>query len=170
MPSLRTLLYFGSSLFATQNPLQQSESVSPFSISVTNNNPSSSCPADSPLSCHNDTLQPSCCFIAPGGQFLLTQFWDTNPSIGPVDSWTLHGLWFVPNPFFLFCGSISGHHLCSLWMASVSGSHNDDDAANNSNPGQITAMAPTHNSATTPPPTQTSHKSSPCTLPQPSHT
>lgn len=24
---------------------------------------------------------------------LLTQFWDTNPVTGPVDSWTVHGLW-----------------------------------------------------------------------------
>jgi ribonuclease T2 len=24
---------------------------------------------------------------------LQTQFWDTSPSDGPVDSWTIHGLW-----------------------------------------------------------------------------
>ncbi|KXJ92548.1 ribonuclease T2-like protein [Microdochium bolleyi] len=35
----------------------------------------------------------SCCFNNPGGQLLLTQFWDTAPSVGPADSWTLHGLW-----------------------------------------------------------------------------
>jgi len=53
-----------------------------------------SCPIDGPLSCHNSTVTPdSCCFIYPGGQLLQTQFWDTSPAVGPVDSWTLHGLW-----------------------------------------------------------------------------
>lgn len=54
------------------------------------------CPIDGPLSCHNSTsVSDSCCFIYPGGQLLLTQFWDTRPSIGPNNSWTLHGLWYV---------------------------------------------------------------------------
>ncbi|KAF8624290.1 hypothetical protein AX15_005925 [Amanita polypyramis BW_CC] len=35
----------------------------------------------------------ACCFEYPGGLILLTQFWDTRPSIGPSDSWTIHGLW-----------------------------------------------------------------------------
>src|SRR5689334_19309257 len=53
-----------------------------------------SCPADSPLSCQNTTtVQDLCCFNAPGGQLLLTQFWDADPPTGPEDSWTLHGLW-----------------------------------------------------------------------------
>ncbi|KAI0396284.1 ribonuclease T2-like protein [Xylariaceae sp. FL0594] len=53
-----------------------------------------SCPADLPLSCANTTVvQDLCCFNAPGGDILLTQFWDTNPSTGPANSWTLHGLW-----------------------------------------------------------------------------
>lgn len=48
------------------------------------------------LSCQNTTVvQDLCCFNAPGGQLLLTQFWDTNPVTGPVDSWTIHGLWYV---------------------------------------------------------------------------
>ncbi|OJJ51599.1 hypothetical protein ASPZODRAFT_127698 [Penicilliopsis zonata CBS 506.65] len=34
-----------------------------------------------------------CCFNYPGGQMLLTQFWDADPAIGPDDSWTIHGLW-----------------------------------------------------------------------------
>ena len=25
--------------------------------------------------------------------YLQTQFWDADPSTGPVDSWTIHGLW-----------------------------------------------------------------------------
>lgn len=46
------------------------------------------------LSCHNTTIvQDLCCFNAPGGQLLQTQFWDTAPATGPDDSWTLHGLW-----------------------------------------------------------------------------
>jgi hypothetical protein len=46
------------------------------------------------LSCHNTTVVENlCCFNAPGGQLLQTQFWDTHPATGPDDSWTLHGLW-----------------------------------------------------------------------------
>ncbi|TQV99323.1 hypothetical protein V2A60_004797 [Cordyceps javanica] len=53
----------------------------------------SSCPSDSPLSCHNTTaVADTCCFI-PAGQLLQTQFWDTSPPTGPSDSWTIHGLW-----------------------------------------------------------------------------
>ncbi|KAK6827771.1 ribonuclease M [Apiospora arundinis] len=55
---------------------------------------SKSCPVDSPLSCHNSTVvADTCCFNAPGGQVLMTQFWDTHPVTGPEDSWTMHGLW-----------------------------------------------------------------------------
>jgi ribonuclease T2 len=53
--------------------------------------PSCSNPA---LSCHNTTIQSNtCCFNSPGGQLLQTQFWDTNPTTGPWNSWTIHGLW-----------------------------------------------------------------------------
>ncbi|KAI9172611.1 Ribonuclease T2-like protein [Paramyrothecium foliicola] len=56
--------------------------------------PSVSCPLDAPLSCQNTTAYDNtCCFNFPGGQVLLTQFWDTKPSTGPADSWTIHGLW-----------------------------------------------------------------------------
>lgn len=52
-----------------------------------------SCP-NAQLSCHNTTVVENlCCFNAPGGQLLQTQFWDTSPPTGPDDSWTLHGLW-----------------------------------------------------------------------------
>ncbi|KAH7032682.1 ribonuclease T2-like protein [Microdochium trichocladiopsis] len=55
------------------------------------------CPllATGPQSCHapNPDSLNSCCYNTPGGQLLLTQFWDTAPSTGPADSWTLHGLW-----------------------------------------------------------------------------
>ncbi|KAK1917208.1 hypothetical protein P3342_012053 [Pyrenophora teres f. teres] len=51
------------------------------------------CP-NAQLSCHNTTIVENlCCFNAPGGQMLQTQFWDYSPSTGPVDSWTVHGLW-----------------------------------------------------------------------------
>ena len=53
----------------------------------------SSCP-NAQLSCHNSSaVADTCCFNHPGGQFLQTQFWDTNPPNGPSDSWTMHGLW-----------------------------------------------------------------------------
>ncbi len=52
------------------------------------------CPPSTPLSCQNTSLvTDSCCFNTPGGQLLLTQFWDAHPATGPNDSWTLHGLW-----------------------------------------------------------------------------
>lgn len=82
MPTIRSLTSFVNSLLS-QTPL----------LSTFGNTPS--CPVDSPLSCHNGTAEPSCCFIQPGGQLLLTQFWDAYPAIGPDDSWTLHGLWYA---------------------------------------------------------------------------
>ena len=46
------------------------------------------------ISCQNTTaVQDTCCFNAPGGQLLQTQFWDAVPATGPVDHWTVHGLW-----------------------------------------------------------------------------
>ncbi|KAL1296798.1 hypothetical protein AAFC00_004427 [Neodothiora populina] len=55
---------------------------------------SETCSSSIPLSCGNTTVvKDLCCFNAPGGQLLQTQFWDTDPSTGPSDSWTIHGLW-----------------------------------------------------------------------------
>ncbi|KAF2500074.1 ribonuclease M [Lophium mytilinum] len=52
------------------------------------------CSTTGQLSCHNTTaVADLCCFNAPGGQLLQTQFWDTDPATGPSDSWTIHGLW-----------------------------------------------------------------------------
>ncbi|KAK0102031.1 ribonuclease T2-like [Cadophora gregata f. sp. sojae] len=46
------------------------------------------------LSCQNTTaVEDLCCFNSPGGQLLLTEFWDTAPSTGPNNSWTIHGIW-----------------------------------------------------------------------------
>ena len=54
-----------------------------------------SCPSNIPVSCHNTSaVQNSCCFNSPGGAFMQTQFWDTDPSTGPSNSWTIHGLWY----------------------------------------------------------------------------
>ncbi|KAF7904069.1 hypothetical protein EAF00_001403 [Botryotinia globosa] len=55
--------------------------------------------AATPLVCSSPALSCSgsstntCCFNTPGGQMVQTQFWDSNPSTGPSDSWTIHGLW-----------------------------------------------------------------------------
>ncbi|KAI0715035.1 ribonuclease T2 [Earliella scabrosa] len=55
---------------------------------------SSGCSTTGATSCHNTTAQRDlCCFESPGGLLLQTQFWDTNPSTGPSNSWTIHGLW-----------------------------------------------------------------------------
>ncbi|KAI0800756.1 ribonuclease T2 [Fomes fomentarius] len=55
---------------------------------------SSGCSTSGQTSCHNTTAQAnSCCFESPGGLLLQTQFWDTDPSTGPSNSWTIHGLW-----------------------------------------------------------------------------
>ncbi|KAI1395108.1 ribonuclease M [Hypoxylon fuscum] len=52
------------------------------------------CASTTELSCHNTTkVADTCCFNYPGGSLLQTQFWDTDPAVGPDDSWTIHGLW-----------------------------------------------------------------------------
>lgn len=74
-----------------------------------------SCPVDGPLSCHNNTVvADTCCFNAPGGQLLLTQFWDTKPVTGPEDSWTIHGLWYGC-PDFSFLAPPPRALLAYLW-------------------------------------------------------
>ncbi len=84
IPSLRSIAKFalGSAQVALLSPYQVVDAGTP-----------SSCP-NPQLSCQNTTVvQDTCCFNAPGGQLLLTQFWDTNPPTGPTNSWTVHGLW-----------------------------------------------------------------------------
>ncbi|KAJ5241554.1 Ribonuclease T2 [Penicillium citrinum] len=51
------------------------------------------CSNNNTLSCHSSSKAPTCCYNYPGGALLQTQFWDTDPSTGPTDSWTMHGLW-----------------------------------------------------------------------------
>lgn len=56
--------------------------------------PTCSVADSSQLSCHNTSpVTNLCCFNSPGGQILLTQFWNARPDIGPKESWTIHGLW-----------------------------------------------------------------------------
>ncbi len=64
---------------------------------------SASCP-NAQLSCHNTTAVGTCCLNYPGGLMLQTQFWDTQPPVGPSDSWTVHGLWFVLAPLHMLLG------------------------------------------------------------------
>ncbi|KAH9964277.1 ribonuclease T2 [Russula dissimulans] len=55
---------------------------------------SSLCDSSVQQSCSlDDPPENSCCYESPGGLILQTQFWDTDPSTGPTDSWMVHGLW-----------------------------------------------------------------------------
>ena len=84
IPSLRSIARFILGL-AQVTLLPSNNAVSGFQTA--------SCP-NAQLSCHNTTaVTDLCCFNAPGGQLLQTQFWDTNPVAGPTNSWTIHGLW-----------------------------------------------------------------------------
>jgi len=57
-------------------------------------NIASGCSTTGTLSCGNTSAVSNlCCFESPGGLLLQTQFWDTSPSTGPTNSWTIHGLW-----------------------------------------------------------------------------
>ncbi|KAJ7137934.1 ribonuclease T2-like protein [Mycena epipterygia] len=54
----------------------------------------SGCSTTGTASCGNTSAVSNlCCFESPGGLLLQTQFWDTSPSTGPSNSWTIHGLW-----------------------------------------------------------------------------
>ncbi|KAF8808085.1 RNase Irp1 [Phlegmacium glaucopus] len=71
--------------------LGQTDSLNPFKRSSSLD---SGCSTTGPVSCQNTSVVSNlCCFESPGGLLLQTQFWDTNPSTGPTDSWTIHGLW-----------------------------------------------------------------------------
>ncbi|ODH46612.1 hypothetical protein GX48_07307 [Paracoccidioides brasiliensis] len=88
LPSPRTVLQFalGTSQiqFLNDQPIRQEAKVTDFQ----------SCPNPPQLSCKVDFIsQDRCCFNYPGGQLLLTQFWDADPPTGPAEEWTIHGLW-----------------------------------------------------------------------------
>ncbi|KAG9045986.1 ribonuclease T2-like [Tulasnella sp. UAMH 9824] len=55
------------------------------------------CGTSGPQTCHNTTAQSNlCCFESPGGQIVQVQFWDTNPSTGPTNSWSRRSMVFGP--------------------------------------------------------------------------
>ncbi|KAJ7087540.1 ribonuclease T2-like protein [Mycena belliarum] len=77
---------------STVQALRTAHNQSPFSNSA--NLPATSSCGGGVASCTNTTVVSDlCCFEAPGGLLLQTQFWDTKPSTGPANSWTIHGLW-----------------------------------------------------------------------------
>ena len=84
-----------------QQPLASSQ----LSESQTCPQPHISCPSSTPSDV--DT----CCLNHPSGHFLMTQFWDASPSLGPADSWTIHGLWpdRCHGGFDQFCDSSRSH-------------------------------------------------------------
>jgi len=55
---------------------------------------SSGCPTGGQISCQNTTAETDlCCFEAPGGLLLQTQFWDlSGPGTALPTTWTVHGL------------------------------------------------------------------------------
>jgi len=69
-------------------------SFSSFGLGLSGHSSLTACGTSGETSCQNTTIQTNlCCFESPGGLIAQTQFWDTNPVTGPVDSWTIHGLW-----------------------------------------------------------------------------
>ena len=82
-----------SSQYVSVRKFAQYAQAAIFSSSIVLGGTLPSCP-NGQLSCQNTSaVANTCCFNAPGGQLLQTQFWDFNPATGPVDSWTVHGLW-----------------------------------------------------------------------------
>ncbi|KAN0133303.1 Ribonuclease T2-like protein [Lactarius tabidus] len=84
-----TLLALLANLAVTVVSAQDLDNIHRFSKRL-----SSGCGLDWPVSCSaNPPPSDLCCYESPGGLLLQTQFWDTNPSTGPSNSWTIHGLW-----------------------------------------------------------------------------
>ncbi|KAH8832272.1 ribonuclease T2 [Flagelloscypha sp. PMI_526] len=65
---------------------------SPLERSALHKRYSSGCGTSGSLSC-SSSASGTCCFEAPGGLLVQPQFWDYDPTTGPTDSWTIHGLW-----------------------------------------------------------------------------
>lgn len=93
MPSVHSLAGYALAAFGSaQAALNLNSPVARFA--ELDERASATCSNSGQLSCHNTSAVANlCCFNAPGGALLQTQFWDTNPVAGPVDSWTIHGLW-----------------------------------------------------------------------------
>ncbi|KAE9386323.1 ribonuclease T2 [Gymnopus androsaceus JB14] len=76
------------------SPLTSSNPLGQFDVFARDVAISSGCSTTGTASCHNTSAVSNlCCFESPGGLILQTQFWDTDPSTGPSNSWTIHGLW-----------------------------------------------------------------------------
>ncbi|KAJ7597449.1 ribonuclease [Mycena floridula] len=89
---LPLIALLGLATLASASPF--TSSVEPFSLFGRAASISSGCSTTGSASCHNTSSTANlCCFESPGGLLLQTQFWDTNPSTGPSNSWTIHGLW-----------------------------------------------------------------------------
>lgn len=85
MQSLRSISGLALSALGLSHAVMAAD-FAPFAIDA-----SKSC-SSTTLSCHNTTkVTDLCCFNAPGGSLLQTQFWDADS--GPSNSWTIHGLW-----------------------------------------------------------------------------
>lgn len=101
-PSLKSLLTSFTSLLPLthhQHPLSHDAAAAAWKGEVTPYEPLSgapSCPVDGPTSCSSPgSGTDSCCFVAPSGRILLTQFWDdTVHAGGSEEDWTVHGLWY----------------------------------------------------------------------------
>ena len=52
------------------------------------------CPSNTPMSCVNGAPSGNDCCIQNPGFALQAQMWWIDPSTGPADSWTIHGLWY----------------------------------------------------------------------------
>ncbi len=92
--SLRSLFAYASSLIS-QIPGLNSPQTPGDPVPYVPLSGAPSCPLDGPMSCYNNTpvAGDSCCFVHPGGKFLLTQFLDEKAVAGNTEDWTLHGLW-----------------------------------------------------------------------------
>ncbi|EIM92893.1 ribonuclease T2 [Stereum hirsutum FP-91666 SS1] len=91
---LTTLGLAGSVLVDARATIRNASDISSLDASLFKRISSTCSGTSLQTSCHNTTKQTnSCCFESPGGLLLQTQFWDTDPSTGPSDSWTIHGLW-----------------------------------------------------------------------------
>ncbi|GEQ68144.1 hypothetical protein JCM33374_g1811 [Metschnikowia sp. JCM 33374] len=51
------------------------------------------CPASIPETCTSSSISNTCCFESQNGVIVQTQYWDYKPSTGPVEEFTLRGLW-----------------------------------------------------------------------------
>ncbi|OAG34625.1 hypothetical protein AYO21_11221 [Fonsecaea monophora] len=100
------------SSFLLPAPLTTTDGVSQNTLSSSTFDPSV-CPNPPSLSCPSPPAQDvnTCCVNHPSGHFLQTQFWDTEPPIGPNNSWTIHGLWpdLCTGGFDAFCDSSRSH-------------------------------------------------------------